>query len=152
MENLFAGLFGVLLGSGGIWLGRVQFRNLAALKAWQTTPGKVIERGTFRVSFATLSVSAFQHAPLVKYCYHVNGQEFINDAILPPHMQMPEHSTLAWAQRKANSFPDEVTVYFSSANPAQSFLVRPTKTKFYLMIVGACAAFMYGAVFLLSSF
>ncbi len=152
MENLFAGLFGVLLGSGGIWLGRVQLKNLAALKAWKTTPGKVIERGTFRVPFATLSVSAFQYAPLVKYCYHVHGQEFINDAILPQHIQMPEHSTLSWAQRKANSFPHEVTVYFSPIDPAQSFLVRPTKTKLYLVLVGAGAAFLYGAVFLLSSF
>lgn len=152
MEKLFAGLFGVLLGGGGIWLGWVQLKNLAALKAWKTTPGKVIERGTYRVTFATLSVSAFQYAPLVKYCYHVHGQEFINDAILPQHMQMPEHSTLSWAQRKANSFPNEVTVYFSPANPAQSFLVRPAKTKLYLVLVGACTALLYGALFLFSSF
>ena len=151
MEKLCAGLFCVLLGSGGIWLGRVQLKNLAALKAWKMTPGKVIERGTFRVPFATLSVSAFQYAPLVKYCYHVNGQEFINDAILPQHMQMPEHSTLSWAQRKANSFPNEVTVYFSPIDPAQSFLIHPTKTKLYLVLVGACAALLYGALFLFSS-
>lgn len=152
MEKLFAGLFGVLLGSGGIWLGRVQLKNLAALDAWQTTSGKVIERGTFRVTFATLSAPAFQYAPLVKYVYHVNGQKFINDAILPQHIQMPQHSTLAWAQGRANSFPDEVPVYFSPENPAQSFLIRPAKTKLYLVMVGASAVLLYGALFLFSSF
>lgn len=150
MEQLFAGIFGLLLGSSGIWLGLVQLRNLAALAAWKTTKGKVIARGTFRVAFA--AAPAFRFAPLVQYVYHVNGQEFSNDAILPKHIHGPEHSTFAWAQQKADSFPDEVTVYYQPDNPTQSFLVRPTKSKLYLAVAGACVAFLIGAAFLLSSF
>ena len=83
MEKIIAGLFGLLMGMGGGLAGFIQLRNLAATGSWKTAKGKVLERGTFRVTQANLSAPAFQHSPLVKYRYKVGGREFVNDSILP---------------------------------------------------------------------
>jgi hypothetical protein len=116
------------------------------LNEWHTTTGRVIERGTFRATTGTSS-PAFSHAALVKYVYQVDGQEFVNDCIRPKQIQLPEHSTKKWAQKKAESFPDEVTVHYNPANPGESFLVQTRKRTLYTVIVGSCLAILFGVFY-----
>src|ERR1051325_2566515 len=127
MEAIIAGAFALLIGIVGLWTGFRQLRNHAALNRWHTTKGKVIERGTYQPNIATLSASAFRHAPLVRYAYQVDGQEFINDCIRPKRIQLPEHNTKRWAQKRAESFADEVTVHYNPEDPGESFLVQTPK-------------------------
>lgn len=149
MERLLSGAFGVLIGLVGLWTGFQQLRNRAALNLWPTTRGKVIARGTYQPNHPMLSAPAFRHAPLVRYVYHVAGQEFVNDRIRPKRIQLPEHSTKRWAQKRAESFADEVTVHYNPADPSDSFLVQTTKRTLYIVIGGSCLAFVYGVIFLL---
>lgn len=145
-----AGLFGLSLGIGGILVGIVKLKNLAALNLWKKTNGKVIERGTFRVEHANLSERAFQFSPLVKYVYRVDGRELTNDTILPKHIQLPEHGSVEWAKKRAASFPDEVVVFYNPKNPSDAFLARTPKTKIYIVIAASLAAVLLGILFLSS--
>lgn len=133
MENLWAGAFGLLIGIVGLLTGLKQLRNRATLNCWPTTRGKVIARGTYRPNIATLSTSGFRHAPLVKYVYRVDGTEFINDCIHPKRIQLPQHNTKKWAQKRAASFADEVMVHYNPADPSESFLVLTPKRILYLV-------------------
>lgn len=150
MEKILTPLVGVLLGIVLIVVAIVKLRELAALKFWKTAPGKVIERGTFCVSHGVRSPSAYQHSPLVKYVYQVNGQEFVNDSILPKHIQLPECRNLQWAEKRAASFPDEVTVYYNPENPGDSFLVRTPKIKIFVIIPMGLLSIFIGLLFYLS--
>jgi len=127
MEKIVSGIFSLLLGSVGLWTGVRQLKNRRLLGNWKTTPGKVIERGTYRPKIASLSASAFRYSPLIKYSYQVNGAEFINDAIHPRRIQLPRHSSKKWAQKRAESFPDEVIVHYNSEDPGESYLVMTSK-------------------------
>lgn len=145
---MIAGGFGILLGISGILVGIFQLRNLGALDAWKTVSGKVVERGTFRITHATRSAPAFQFAPLVKYVYQVDGKEFTSDAVLPKHLRFPEHNTIEWATARAASFADEPTVFYNPEYPSSSFLVRPSKTVFYMVIGISFLAVLSGLILL----
>lgn len=150
METIVAGAFGLLIGIVGLWTGFMQLRNRAILNRWNTTKGKVIERGTYEPNVPTLSAPAFKYAPLVRYGYQTNGEEFVNDCIHPKRIQMPELSAKKRAQKRAESFADEVTVYYNPENPSESFLVQTSKRKLYVWIGCSCAALLFGAMFLLT--
>jgi len=104
---------------------------------------------TCQPKIGTLSAPAFRYAPLVKYVYHVNGKELVNDFIHPKRIQLPEHSTKKWAQKRAESFADEVTVHYNPADPSESFLVQTPKRKLYILIGCSCVALLFGVMFLL---
>jgi hypothetical protein len=149
MESIIAGTFGLLIGLGGLWTGFRQLRNRAVLNRWPVTKGKVIERGTYQPNMVMPSAPAFRHAPLVRYVYQVDGQEFINDRIRPQRMQLPEHNTLKWAEKRAASFPDEVTVYYNPDDPRESFLVLTAKGWLYAVLGASCLALLFGLLWLL---
>ena len=150
MEKIIALAFGLLIGIVGLWTGFRQLRNRAALNRWNTAKGKVIERGTYKPKIATLSAPAFQYAPLVKYVYQVDGKEFVNDCIHPKRIQLPEHSSKKWAQKKAESFADDVTVHYNPEDPSESFLVLTSKRKLYILIGCSCVAPLFGVMFFLT--
>ena len=147
METIIARVFCLLLGAVGLWTGFKQLRNRAALSQWNTIKGKVLERGTYQPNIATLSSSAFRYAPLVKYVYQVGTEEYVNDSIHPKRIQLPAHSTQKWAQSRAESFADEVTVYYNPADPQESFLVQTSKTTLYLVIGASCLIILFGLLF-----
>ncbi|MDQ2686627.1 MAG: DUF3592 domain-containing protein [Armatimonadota bacterium] len=148
MEAILSGLFGLLIGLGGLWAGLTALRNRAILDRWKTTQGKVIERGTYQPSIATLSNKAYCYSPLVKYAYQVAAQDYVGDCIHPKRVQLPEHSTQDWAQKRAASFADNVLVHYNPEDPAESFLVQTPKAKLYLVIGASCFAVLVGMLFL----
>jgi hypothetical protein len=150
VENLIAGCFALLLGVVGLLTGLKQLRNRSVLKNWKTVDGNVVERGSYVPDFAMVSVPAYRHAPLVRYAYQVAEEKFVSTAIHPERIQRPQHNTLKWAQRKAESFPDQVVVHYNPENPGESYLVL-TSTWMLLVIVGAsCLVLLIGGLFLLS--
>jgi len=149
MENLIAGMFGSLLGIVGLWTGFRQLKNRRLFSFWKTTQGRVIEKGTYRPANARFSVPAFQHSPLIRYTYQVDGQEFVNDSIFPVRIQLPANSSLKWAKRKANSFPEEVVVHYNPEDFRESYLVLTSKWTLYAVIVASCLALLLGGLFLL---
>jgi Protein of unknown function (DUF3592) len=152
MENLFAGIFGLVLGLAGVWTGLRLLKQRALLQHWKTTSGRVIERGTYKPDHPMLSAPAFRYAPLVRYSYQVDGKEFVSNSILPRRIQMPLHSTLKWAERQSQSFSDEVTVYFNPENPAESYLLNTSKITLYIVLVASSVALLLGLLFLLLKF
>lgn len=149
MENMVAGIFGLIIGITGILTGIFQLRNIARLKSWKTTGGKIIERGTFQVTNTRQRSSALKFAPLVKYVYQVEGREYTNDAVEPRHIELPRHNTVEWAEKRAASFPDNPTIYYNPENPADSFLV-PTKSKanFYLIMGASFVVILVSLIFI----
>lgn len=147
MEALISGVFALLIGSAGAWAGFQALRNRTALGRWPTTKGRVIERGTFH---AVIGRRGFRFAPLVKYVYQVDGKEFANNYINPKRTQLPSHSTKEWAQKKAESWADEVTVHYNPASPDESFLVQTPRFKLYGVIVASGVAMLFGIFFLIS--
>lgn len=149
MEAIISAAFCWLIGTLGLWTGFKQLRNRAALNNWPTTKGKVIERGTFQPYIPTTGPPAFRHCPLVKYAYQVSGKEFINDRIRPKRIQQPEHNTIKWAQKRANSFADDVTVHYNPEDPSESFLVQTSRAMLYIVIGASGLAILFGLLFLL---
>jgi len=149
MENLIAGLFGLLLGIVGLWTGLRGLKNRSLSSRWKTTNGKVIERGTYQPNMPMISAPAFRYAPLVKYSYQVDGREFVNNSIFPKHIQLPRHGTRKWAQRQAESFADEVTVHYNPEDPAECYLVQTSKTTLFVVIGASCLSMAVGLLFLL---
>jgi hypothetical protein len=149
MERIFSGAFALLIGTVGLWTGLKQLRNRVALNNWPATEGRVTERGTFQPDTPMTGPPAFRHAPLVKYVYHVGGKEFTNDRIRPKRIQQPEHNTKEWAQNRADSFPDEVTVHYNPADPSESFLIQTSRATLYIVCGASGLAILFGLLFLL---
>jgi len=149
MERIISAAFAFLIGTVGLWAGFKQLRNRVALNKWPMTRGKVIERGTFQPDIPALGPPAFRHAPLVKYAYHVSGKEFTNDRIRPKRIQQPQHNTKKWAQKKAESFPDEVSVHYNPEDPSESFLLQTSRLMLYVVVGSSCLAILFGLLFLL---
>ena len=149
MENLFAGLFGLLLGTVGLLTGFKQLKNRAAFSQWKTTKGQVVERGTYRPYTARFNVPAFQHSPLIKYSYEIDGRKIMNDSILPVRIQLPKHGSLKWAEKKAATFPDEVLVHYNPADVNESYLILTSRWTLYAVIGGSLIVVLIGALFLL---
>ena len=150
MEILISGNFGLLMTVVIICISFAQWGNFSRLNSWKATAGKVIERGTFRVTHSTLSKSAFQHAPLVKHVYKINGQEFTGDAILPKHMHLPEQSAVKWAQAGAASSRYDLMVYYNPENPAYSFLVPVSRKKLHVIVTSGLVVAMISLILLTS--
>jgi hypothetical protein len=149
MEKIAAGIFSLLLGSVGLWTGLRQLKNRRLLSGWKTTPGKVIERGTYRPNIASLSAGAFRYSPLVKYSYQVNGADFINDAIHPRRIQLPKHSSKKWAQKQAETFPGEVLVHYNSDDPGESYLVLTSNLVLEIVVALGVLLILIGLIVLL---
>jgi hypothetical protein len=149
MERIISAAFAFLIGSVGLWAGFKQLRNRTELNTWPTTRGKVIERGTFQPDIPALGPPAFRHAPLVKYVYQVSGIEFTNDRIRPKRIQQPQHNTKKWAQKKSESFPDEVSVHYNPEDPSESFLLQTSRLMLYVVVGSSCLAILFGLLFLL---
>ena len=150
MEAIFSGIFGLLIGLIGLWAGSKALKSRAVLDRWKTTQGKVVERGTYQPSIATLSNSAYCYSPLVKYAYQAEGRDFVGDCIHPKRIQLPEHNTKEWAQNRAEAFADDVLVHYNPEDPTESFLVQTPKFKLYLLIAASCFALLFGMLFLIS--
>lgn len=148
MEAILSGIFGLLIGLGGLWAGGTALRSRAALDRWKTTQGRVIERSTYQPGIATLSNSAYCYSPLVRYVYQVEAREYTGDCIYPKRVQLPEHSTQDWAQKRAASFADSVLVHYNPEDPTESFLVQTPKARLYLVIGASCFAVLIGILFL----
>jgi hypothetical protein len=148
MERIISAAFSLLIGSVGLWTGFKQLRNRRELNQWPTTSGRVIERGTFQPDVPTMGPPAFRHSPLVKYVYEVSGKEFTNDRIRPKRIQQPEHNTKKWAQKRASSFADQVTVHYNPADPSESFLVQTSRAMLYIVIGASGLAILFGLLFL----
>jgi hypothetical protein len=149
MERILSAAFAFLIGTVGLWAGFKQLRNRVALNKWPTTKGRVIERGTFQPDIPALGPPAFRHAPLVKYVYQVSGQEFTNDRIRPKRIQQPQHNTKKWAQKKAESFPYDVTVHYNPEDPSESFLLQTSRLMLYVVVGSSSLAILFGLLFLL---
>jgi hypothetical protein len=150
MEKIIAGAFSLLIGVVGIWTGFRQLRNRSILNRWNTTKGKVIERSVYQPNIATLSVSGFRWSPLIKYAYHVDGKEFVNDCIHPKRIQAVQHSSKKWAQKRMESFADEVTVHYNPEDPSESFLIQTPKSTLWIVIAASCFALLVGLLFFLA--
>lgn len=149
MEWIAAGIFGLLIGVVGLWTGLKQLNNRAKLNRWPTTPGKVVERGVYQPNIPSLGPPAFRYAPFVKYVYQVDGKEFINDSVHPKRIQLPGISTYKWAQKKAASYPDEVTVHYNTADPTESYLKQTSFAALVIVVAVSCLVGLYGMVLLL---
>lgn len=136
METIFAGSFALLIGAVGLCTGFKQLRNRKLLDRWPTTSGRVIERGIFEPQVPA-GTPAYRYAPLIRYRYEVNGKEFVNNYIHPKRIQLPRHSTRAWAQKRADEIADEVVVHFNPADPAESFLFQTPKRLLYVVVVAS---------------
>ena len=88
------GIFGLVIAAVTVWSSFVRLKNISNLKFRKKIGGKVGERGTLRITHGSRSAPAFQHAPLVRYVYRVDEQEYTGNAILPKHIQLPEHNTV----------------------------------------------------------
>jgi len=133
METIFAGSFALLIGIVGLWTGFKQLGNRKLLDRWPTTSGSVIERGVFEPP-GPAGTPAFKYAPLIRYRYLVNGKEFVNDYIHPKRIQLPRHSTRAWAEKRAAEIPDDVNVHYNPADPTESFLFQTPKRLLYVVV------------------
>lgn len=149
MERIISGAFALLIGTVGLWAGFKQLRNRTKLNRWPTTKGRVIERGTYLPNVPSTGPPAFRHAPFVKYVYQVLGEEFTSDYIRPKRIQLPQHNTKKWAQKKAESFPDEVIVHYNPEDPSESFLVQTSLAMLYLVCGTSGLAILFGLLFLL---
>ncbi|MFN2531050.1 MAG: DUF3592 domain-containing protein [Pyrinomonadaceae bacterium] len=147
---MFAGIFGLLIGAVGVWTGIHHLRNRALFDRWDTTRGKVIERGSYVPKIPPTGPPAFRYAPLVRYSYQVAGKDYVSDTILPRRIQLPQHNTRKWAYKQAASFQDEVTVHYNPRDPGESYLILTSKKILYLAIAASGVVILFGLGFLLT--
>lgn len=136
MESIIAGSFALLIGVVGLWTGFRQLKNRKLLDRWPTTSGRVIERGIFEPQVPA-GTPAYKYAPLIRYRYEVNGMELTNNYIHPKRIQLPRHSTRAWAQKRADEIPDAVVVHYNPDDPLESFLLQTPKKILCTVVVAS---------------
>ncbi len=149
MEWIVAGCFSLLIGIVGLWTALRHLKSRKELNTWRTTTGRVIERGVFQPNVPSLGAPAFRYAPLVKYAYAVEGKEYVGNCIHPAQLQAPPQSSQKWAQKKAESFPNEVVVHYNAADPTEAYLIQTSRA--LLLTVAAVSSFMivFGLLLLL---
>lgn len=151
MQTIISAVFLMVIGGVGLYALLSALRKRKQFQSWDKIQGRVIERGVFQPNNAgRLSSPAFRYSPLVKYVYTVNEKEYVGENLFHPQIQLPQTSSEAWARKKADSFPDEVTVNYNPANPADSFLVTSSKVLFISFSVVCALLFLIGALILLS--
>src|SRR5688500_13311757 len=91
-----------------------------------------------------LSPPAFRYVPLVRYHYQVNAIYIEYNYIPTKRIQAPQHGTRKWAQKRADSFPAEVTVHYNSVDPGESYLVQTSKAVVYLLVTISCLVLLIG--------
>ena len=148
METVAVKILCSLIGLAGIWTGFRQLRNRTVLNGWKTTTGKVIERGVYEPQVVSFGGRGFSYAPLIKYVYQIGMQEFVNDCIRPKLIQSPETGSRKWAQKKADSFADEVTVHYNPDAPGESFLIQTSKNTLYLVIGVSITVILFEWIFM----
>lgn len=145
MEAIFAGTFALVIGVVGLWTGFKQLRNRRLLDRWPTTSGRVIERGIFEPQVPA-GTPAYRYAPLIRYRYEVDGRELTNNYIHPKRIQLPRHSTRAWAQKRADEIPDEVVVHYNPDDPSESFLFQTPKKILYTVVVASILITLFAGI------
>ena len=150
LEATIAGTLGLLISGVAFWAALRFLRARPILDRWNTVSGTVIERGTFVPTEPDLSVPFFRYSPLVRYEYQVGGQTFVSDRIYPKRLVAPARNSLQWAEKRANSFGNEVLVHYNPENPSESFLERVPSSTVYLYFFAGLMALMYGVVLLVT--
>jgi len=150
MEKLISGIFSLLLGAGGLWTALRLIKNRKILNTWNTATGRIVERGTHKPNMASISAPAFRYAPLLKYSYEVGGKEYVNDCIYPKRMQLPPRGTVKWAQKRADSYPAVVTVYYNSADPSESYIQLTSRLVIYIVLAISILLLLIGLIILVS--
>jgi uncharacterized membrane protein YkgB len=148
LEAIIAGTLGLLISGVAFWAAFRFLKTRPMLNRWNTVTGIVVERGTFVPTEADLTVPFFRHSPLVRYEYQVAGQTLVSDRIHPKRLVSPARNSLKWAQKRANSFPDEVLVHYNPADPTESFLEHVPNSVVSLYFLGGFLALLYGIMIL----
>lgn len=151
METIISAVCLIIIGGVGLYAIVSALSKRKRFQSWHKTQGRVIERGVYQPNnVGRLSTPAFRYAPLVKYVYTANGKEYIGENLFHPEIQLPQTSSKKWAQKKAYSLPDEVTVNYNPDNPADSFLVTTSKPLFVSFAALCGLMLLIGMLILLS--
>jgi hypothetical protein len=150
VESSLSGVLALLFSGVAFWLAFRLFKARPVLNRWNTVNGIVIERGTVVPTDPDLTVPFFRHAPLVRYEYQVNGQKYVNDRIYPKRLVAPARNTLTWAEKRANSFPNEILVHYNPANPSESFLENAPVSTVFLFFFAGFIPLLYGIMMLVT--
>lgn len=151
METIISSIFLMIIGGVGLFAILVALSKRKRFQNWHKTQGRIIERGVFQpTNVGRLDVPAFRYAPFVKYVYTANSNEYIGENLFHPEIQLPQTSNEKRARKKADSFPDEVTVNYNPDNPADSFLVTSSKALFVSLAVFCGLIFLVGIIVLLT--
>lgn len=146
METIFVAICFMIMGGIGLNALLPALRKRNQVQSWHKTEGRIIERGVFQTyNPGRLKSPKFNYAPKVKYAYTVNGKEYTGENLYHTEIDLTSVSGEPWARKRADSFPDEVTVNYNPENPADSFLFTLSKPFFILYVV---FAFVCGLMFL----
>lgn len=150
MQTIISAIFLMVIGGVGGFAFLMALRKRKQFQSWPKIEGRVIERGVYKPANAgRVSSPAFRYTPHVKYVYTVNGKEYAGENLFHPQIQLPQVSRESWARKKADSFPDKVTVNYNPENPADSFLVTSSKPLFIFIIIVCGFIFLLGVLILL---
>lgn len=150
LEATIAGTLGLLISGVAFWAAFRFLKERPILNRWNTVQGMVVERGTFVPTEPDLTVPFFRHSPLVRYEYQVDGQTFVSDRIHPKRLVAPSRNSLGWAEKRANSFPNEVLVHYNPADPTESFLEHVPNSTVSLYFLGGFLPLIYGIMLLVT--
>jgi Protein of unknown function (DUF3592) len=150
LEATIAGILGLLISGVAFWAAFRFLKERPILNRWNTVQGRVVERGTFVPAEPDLTVSFFRHSPLVRYEYQVDGQTFVSDRIHPKRLVAPARNSLQWAEKRANSFGNEVLVHYNPADPNESFLEHVPNSTVSLYFLGGFLPLIYGIMLLVT--
>lgn len=111
-----------LIGIGGLFASVRALQAARATRRWTVVSGKVVQRTTAHVTAANLGSPFYQHTPLVRYRYVVDGQSLTGAAWYPPAVHHPPRGSFAWAEAQARRVPDVVAVHVNPERPTESYL------------------------------
>lgn len=102
---------------------------------WSTTTGKIIKRTTSWNGSIGKTSSRSTYIPAITYSYTVEDKSYTGGNI---GQVGTFYYTTAEAQHAADSYPEEVTVYYNPINPGDCTIVKGTPwfTAMFLLILG----------------
>lgn len=131
-----------LVGLLGLWMARHVSRETRLTRNWQTTPGRILERGVG----APMGGPGRSYLPHVKYAYTVDGQEYINDQV---YLIRGTGGLADSMQSLVDALPDPVPVHYNPAEPARSYLLDQPKSSFRIAAVTGTILLLAGLLQLL---
>lgn len=144
MEN-FTGVFGILIGLGGIWFSIKFLKLYFKVKGWNRVDARVVSK---EISIhEKYSTTRTPYKLNVTYAYVFNGSEYIGRKIYLAELLGGQANHMkSDAEKRLERINENMTIYVDPNNPKESVMYCEGAGLYYFILVMGVFALLFGII------